>query len=263
MKNFNQNKEQRGLFHGPESTLWFRFPSRNKSFVLFTWEILLAEQDLEQNLHITGSSWQTLLSRSEWCSAGSCFHLNLCVQLLCWSQRLSLVLLLCSHCGGITQIHAEEWVDITADLWNASASPLPLGMYFQQHRCAKAGCCAAGRTLGLERALVLDGMGFVAVTYHKLIIESSSSLGRAVGRLLPLRSFWCREQKIKQEWAETWVARGCTGLDIQPTLPGWFVRVQNLHGSQFPFPTSCFLGADLCQGGESLSSWHGLSLRYL
>lgn len=44
-------------------------------------------------------------------------------------------------------------------------------------------------------------VGFV--TYYKVIIGSSLSLGRAVGRLLALKSFWCREQKIKQEWAET------------------------------------------------------------
>lgn len=55
---------------------------------------------------------------------------------------------------------------------------------FPEMLCAKTGCHAVGRTHGLERASVSDGMGFVAVTYQSLIIGSSSSLRRAVGRLV-------------------------------------------------------------------------------
>lgn len=157
------------------------------------------------------------------------------MQLLCWSQRVLVVLLLCSHCGGITYRSM-----LKNGLTTQLISEMPVPALCPGHVFPATPFCQGRLPCSWKSTWTRKSLSVGFVTYYKVIIGSSLSLGRAVGRLLALKSFWCREQKIKQEWAETWVARGCTGLDIQPTLPGWFVRVQNLHGSQFPFPTSCF-----------------------
>ena len=165
-------------------------------------------------------------------------------------------------------------------------------MCFQQCPCARAGCHATlqwltlggklakhdplkqkraenrplGRTHRLERAPVLGGTGELwlrLVTGRRVLIIVREGCGRTS----------CPEELLMQRAKdEAGMNRNVTcqrAYNPQTQLGARFVRLQNLHGSQYPLlRMSCFLEANLCwvsalcRGGDSLPDQRGIPLAW-
>lgn len=115
------------------------------------------------------------------------------------------------------------WACVSRAGCHATLQCLTLGGNLAEHDSSKqkkAENRPLGRTQRLEKASALGGTGKLwmwLVTGHQVLVI----IREGCRRTSCLKNFWCREQKMKQEWTETWLARGCTGLDVQPTIPAW------------------------------------------